>query len=216
MSRRPLLLLLLCAAGCTILRSEIGSPVAWDDSLFEEGETHYRAVLEELGAPLRVGRYADGVAFLYEYFYVKEGQIGLSYNGEELGVDYQWLEWIKFSFGRGSADRQALVMIFDGGGTLQSESFVSWDQDLGSGFSLQFIVEAGSVVDTSSVRTWVDPNEWGQMMLRPLPQTLNAPQSIDDGRFGIEQRGTPDRAGQRALEMRREETPGIIPFLGGG
>ena len=54
------------------------------------------------------------------------------------------------------------------------------------------------------------------MMLRPLPQTLNAPQSIDDGRFGFEQRGTPDRAGQRALEMRPEDTPGIIPILGGG
>ena len=210
MTARLLVLLLLPAAGCTVLLSEISHPIAWNESRFVEGKTHYGEVLKELGPPLRLSRYGDGVAFLYEYLLVKEGQIGISYDGEEFGTAWKWLEWVKFSFGKANADRQALVVIFDRQGTLRSERFLAWDQKLGSGFSLQFLVEAGSVVDTTAVRSEVEPYDWGAMMLRPLPQTLNAAQSIDDGRFGLEQRGTPDRAGQRALEMRPPESGSFL------
>ena len=216
MTRRQLALLALVLGGCTILRDELGSHVPWEASLFQEGSTHYRDVMKELGAPLKVARSGDGVAFLYEYVYIKEGQLGLSYDGERWGTPViDFADWIKLTFGRASADREALVMTFDRDGILQTERFTAWDQKLGTGFSAQLIVDVGSVVDTSSVRSGIDPNDWGAMMLRPLPQTLNAGQSLDDGRFGLEQRGTPDKVGQRTLEMRKEPRAGVVPILGG-
>ncbi len=110
MIARLLVLLLLGAAGCTVLHSEIGNPIDWNDSLFVEGETHYGTVLEELGPPLRLSRSGDGVAFLYEYLVVKEGQLGISYDGEEFGVNFQWLEWLKFSFGKATPSPERLSL----------------------------------------------------------------------------------------------------------
>jgi hypothetical protein len=214
-NRRRLVLLALVLCGCTILRDELGTHIPWEASLFQEGATHYRDVMSELGCPLKVARYGDGVAFLYEYIYIKEGQLGISYDGEQWGTPViDFAEWIKFTFGRASANREALVMTFDRDGILQTERFTAWDQKLGTGFSAQFIVDVGSVVDTSNVRSAVDPNDWGAMMLRPLPQTLNTEQSIDDGRFGLEQRGTPRKVGQRTLEMRRPRRTADLPIIG--
>ena len=192
-------LLLLLVTGCTVLREDIGRRIVWDAEQFQEGRTHYRDVMKELGAPLRVSRSGDGVAFLYEHLIVKEGQIGLSYS-EELGLNLEFLEPIQFTYGKAAADRQALLMTFDRAGILETERFVAWNQKLGTGFSVQAVVDVGSVVDTSAVRKGVVPNRWGMMLLRSLPQTLNTAQSIDDGRFGLEQRGTPAVAGQRSLE----------------
>jgi hypothetical protein len=214
-TRRRLALLALVLGGCTILRDELGSRVPWEASLFREGTTHYRDVLKELGCPLKVARNGDGVAFLYEYVYLKEGQIGLSYDGERWGTPViDFAEWVQLTFGKASADREALVMVFDRDGILRTERFTAWDQKLGTGFSAQLIVDVGSVVDTTAVRSGIDPNDWGAMMLRPLPQTLNASQSIDDGRYGLEQRGTPEKVGQRTLEMRKEPRASVVPIPG--
>ena len=199
----------LCA-GCTVLREDIGQPIRWTESQFQEGRTHYRTVLKELGAPLRVSRQGDGVAFLYEHLTIKEGQIGISYDAEEI----RFLQWLSFTYGRAAADRQALLMTFDGDGILETERFMDWHQKLGSGFSVQFLVDVGSVVDTSAVRKDIKPNRWGMMMLRRLPKTLNADQSIDDGRFGLEQRGTPSKAGQRTLEMGKATNEFGLPNIG--
>jgi len=148
------------------------------------------------------------MAFLYEHLVIREGQIGISYDGEHLGVNMRFLEWIKFAFGKAWADRQTLLLTFDREGTLTTERFLAWHQDLGAGFSIQFVVQAGSVVDTSAARAKSDANEWGQFMLQRLPQALNVGQSMDDGRFGLEQKGTPSSVGQRSLELRRPQTAG--------
>ena len=215
MSPRRLALLALVLGGCTVLHDEIGTHIPWEESLFEEGSTHYRDVMKELGSPLKVSRHGDGVAFLYEYVFIKEGQIGLGYDGEKWGTPVvDFLDWITFAFGRASADREALVMTFDRDGILEMERFTDWDQKLGTGFAVQFFVDVGSVVDTSAVRSDIDPNDWGALMLRPLPQTLNAGQSIDDGRFGLEQRGTPDIVGQRTLEIGAERRTAVLPVIG--
>ena len=149
------------------------------------------------------------MAFLYEHLTIRENQIGISYDGEHLGVRIQALDWIKFTFGHAKADRQTLYMQFDERGTLTVERYLDWRQYLGSGFSIQFIIDNGSVVDTSAARAKSDINEWGEFMLQRLPQALNASQSMDDGRFGFEQKGTPTSAGQRSLEMRRPVTDAI-------
>ena len=153
MTARRAVLLALVLCGCTILRDDLGAPIPWEASLFQEGSSHYRAVLEKLGCPLRVSRHGDGVAFLYEYAYIKEGQFGISYDGDMWGTGSAGiLELFKFAVGKASADREALVMTFDRDGVLQTERFVSWNQKLGAGFSVQLIVDVASVVDTSSAR----------------------------------------------------------------
>ncbi|MHC4450150.1 MAG: hypothetical protein ACYS0E_08435 [Planctomycetota bacterium] len=149
------------------------------------------------------------MAFLYEHLTIRENQLGISYDGEHLGLNLRFLDWIKFSLGKAWADRQTLILVFDRDGTLTTERYLDWKQDLGIGFSVQFVVQAGSVVDTSAARAKTDVNDWGQFMLQRLPQALNVGQSMDDGRFGFEQKGTPTAVGQRSLEMRRPKTPGI-------
>ena len=48
----------------------------------------------------------------------------------------------------------------------------------------------------------IGPNQWGMTLLRPLPETLNARQSLDTGANGLELTNTPVYAGQHTLEMR--------------
>lgn len=204
MSARRLLPFAFLLAGCTVIHEEVGIHLSWDEDSFVEGRSHYRDVLRELGSPLRVSRYNDGMAFLYEYVFMREAQIGIDYDSAQWDASpAPVIESFKFAIGRANADREALVMIFDRAGILVTEEFVPWNQRLGSGAAIQLFFSVGSVVDVSEIRTAFDPNHWGAMLLRPLPQTLNTEQSIDDGRFGLEQRGTPRGAGQRTLEMRR-------------
>lgn len=193
----------LCAllGACTILKEEVDSPTGWRDGMFEEGATAYGDVLRAFGPPAKVSAYGDGFAFLYEHLVIHERQLGLSYREDQLGFNLRWLELVKFSYGKGWADRQALVLTFDGAGTLQTEDFSAWREDLGTGASLQFFLEAGSVVDTDSVRHEPDVNRWGMLLLRTPPETLNTGQSLDSGQSGLELRGTTHAVGQRTLEM---------------
>ena len=191
--------------GCTVLYQTIDAPTGWTSDHFEEGKTRYGQVLDALGPPAKVSRTASGFSFLYEYLYVRERQFGISYNEEGLGFGLQWLEWIQLAYGKAWADRESLVLTFDKAGVLRTERFAAWREDLGTGTSVQLAVEAGSVVDTSSVTEDTNTNRWGMMMLRPLPRTLNESQNIDSGQHGLEQRGAPHVVGQRSLEIGREE-----------
>jgi hypothetical protein len=200
------LALALGLSGCTVLYQEIDRPTGWTADHFEEGKTRYGEILDALGPPAKVSRTANGFAFLYEHLHVRENQLGISYNERTgLGINLRYIELIKFSTGKAWADRESLVLTFDKAGVLQTEKFTAWREDLGTGSSVQFAAEAGSVVDTSSVSEDTSQNRWGMMMLRPLPRTLNESQNIDSGAHGLEQRGVPDNVGQRALEMSRQE-----------
>ncbi len=206
-----LLALGLCAAGCSYLDAQIDRPLDWDDANFVEGKTHYRAVLARMGPPAKLTRADSGVAFLYESMRLQEGQVGLSIDDEGLGISIQWLQFIKFAYGKAWSDRQALVLTFDRDGILTSEQYRDWEQAVGTGFTVQFVAQAGSVVDSTAVRRDVDPNRWGRRLLRPLAQGLNNPNSVDDGRYGLEQRGTPVGVGQRSLELRKRPKQTILP-----
>ena len=197
--------------GCSYLDAHIDRPLEWDDAHFVEGKTHLSAVLKRMGPPAKLTRSGSGVAFLYEYMRLQEGQIGLSIDDEGLGVSIRWLQFIKFAYGKSWSDREALVLTFDENGVLTSEQYRGWDQAVGTGFTVQFVAQAGSVVDSTAVRRDEDPNRWGRRMLRPLAQGLNAPHSVDDGRYGLEQRGTPVGVGQRSLELRRRPKQTILP-----
>ncbi len=190
--------------GCSVLRVEIDAPIIRPAEGYHKGVTHYRTVLDDLGPPANVSAFNDGVAFLYEQLVIRENQFGISIDSEWLGANYKFLDWIKFAYGKAYADREALLLIFDAAGFLQTERFVSWRDDLGTGMSVQLIIEVTAIVDSSSLRENWDANEWGSALLRTPPEVLNARQSLNLGQAGFELRGTPKQVGQHTLEMRAE------------
>jgi hypothetical protein len=76
------------------------------------------------------------------------------------------------------------------------------ERDLGKGMAVQFIVAVQETIDSSFLTGPESQHQWGMNMLRPLPVLLNTPHGVDSGGSGLEQRGTPTRAGQRTLENR--------------
>lgn len=197
-ARRLSVYAVLLLAGCTFINEDISTPLNFSEIDLREGHSHYRDALEQLGPPTTVSSYENGVLFLYEYTKTKEIQLGLSVNKDEL----PWLSWFKLSLGRGYADRQAILMIFDDQGILRILSFDSWERNLGGGSAIQIFFSVHKVVDTSMYYVSTGPNQWGMTLLRPLPETLNARQSLDTGANGLELTNTPVYAGQHTLEMR--------------
>jgi hypothetical protein len=192
------LILLLCA-GCSVLKREMAVPVDVEEIRFLEGETHYRTVLYILGPPGKVSTLTEGVSFLYEHARTDEKQLGIDLS--KLGLPI--IRWFKISFAKGRADREVLLLIFDDTGILQSQRFNSYKENLGGGAALQYFLTVAPLVDSSSLEDEIGPTEWGASLLRPLPETLNARQSLDTGDHGLEQDGTPTVVGQHTLELRR-------------
>ncbi len=192
-------------SGCSVLRVELDVPIDRPAGGYPVGDTHYRTVVDELGPPTTVSAFNDGVAFLYEHMVIRERQLGISVDSEWFGQGYEFLDWVKFAYGKSYADREALLLVFDAAGYLQTERLVAWRDDIGTGFSIQLIVEVSSVVDSSSMHEGGDVSEWGGALLRTPPEVLNTRQSLDLGQVGVELSGAPDRVGQHTLEMRADE-----------
>ena len=139
----------------------------------------------------------DGLAMLYEYIDASERQLGI--NLELIGLD-----WFKLAFGRGAADRQALLLIFDQDGTLRAREYKAWHENIGRGLGFQIFFVAMPTVDSKHL--WESPEQftWGRQALDPLTVALNAGSSVTSGSHGIEMRGTPDSVGQRTLEAQKK------------
>ena len=200
---RPLLLVLLLGwapvlgGGCTALHAEIGHPIEPEDLPAPDATVHFRDVLAALGPPHRMSASDADLLFLYEYTSIKERQVGWNF-------DIEWLNLLKFSFGRGKADRQAALMIFDASGHLRAHQFSEWTDDLGGGNAVQFIVAVLSVVDTKELEEDPFQHRWGGQLLVPdLAVGLNRGSGMETGRAGVELIGTPDGAGQHTLESRQ-------------
>jgi len=137
-----------------------------------------------------------GLAMLYEHIDATEKQIGI--NLEFIGLD-----WFKAAIGRGTAEQQALLLVFDDQGVLRARDYQAWTEKVGSGFGFQLFFVAMPTVDMKHL--WEVPEQftWGRGALEPLAVTLNAGQSVTRGTQGIEMRGTPSSVGQRTMESQR-------------
>lgn len=183
-------------AGCTVLRREIDVHIDQAGINLKEGRTHYRTVLQQLGPPAEMSVVPKGLAFLYEHITTREMQIGFNFR------NVKYLNWFKFASGKGVADRQVFLLIFDENGILRQQGFRGYHDNMGSGFAVQLFIAIASMVDSSYLDDAVGPNEWGMSLLMPLPQTLNIRQSLDTGTQGLEQGGTPVAVGQHTLGLR--------------
>jgi hypothetical protein len=195
-------LLLLCAflTGCSHLTSEIGPPLPAAPGI-TVGRTTSQEVLEKVGVPSEVSASPSGFVFLYEHNYVAENQLGFTLN-------VTVMKWFKFVYARSRLTHDAWLLCFDTNQVLQAWGKEDWKAPLGQGAAAQFLMTAHTLVDSSPVRQPATQHEWGAMWLDPLPQVLNSAQSLQDGRFGLEQTLAPTAVGQHTLEMIQPPPPG--------
>ena len=192
-----LVLASLASAGCTTIGRRVGVPISAPTAGLEEGVTRVSDVVDLFGPPARMSALPDGLAMLYEYIDATEKQFGI--NLELIGLD-----WFKLAFGRGAADRQALLLVFDQDGTLQAREYKAWHENIGRGLGFQIFFAAMPTVDSKHL--WEAPEQfgWGRQALDPLTVALNVRSSVTSGTHGIEMRGTPDSVGQRTLEAQKK------------
>lgn len=201
-----LLLALACAtaAGCTVLTTRYDHLLPAEQEAVSSGQG-YRETLAALGPPARIGRAGSGFAFLYEPLSTREDQLGFSLGGHMfrfLGLSGIF-QWIKIAFARGSAQREVLLVVFGPGGEARSSTFQQRRENLGASSTMQLLTTIQSAIDMTHLEQGADPNAWGRQMLEPLPQALNAASALGQGAHGLEQRGTTDKVGQHALELRQ-------------
>lgn len=181
-------------SSCTIISKDINRGVALDDKNIEISRTHFNDVIYQLGPPSKLSKYNDGLVFLYEAIEIQEKQLGLN-------IDYNVLRLIKFSYAKGAAERQALILIFDKNGLLISQNFKEFDEDLGSGQAIDYLFSIESLVDSSKLEEDPSSLTWGSSLLKPLPEVLNYSQNLGTGESGVEQLGVPNSVGQHTLEL---------------
>lgn len=188
-----LLLLSVLQTGCSHLTSEIGPPLP-EIPQITIGKSTEHDVLREVGVPSQVSATPAGVVFLYEHNDVREFQVGIT-------VNRSVVKWFKFVYGRSWLTHDAWLLCFDTNLVLQAWGREDWRTPLGQGAAAQLVVQAQTLVDSTPVRRPASQHQWGEMSLDPLPQALNADQSLQDGRFGLEQTLDPTAVGQHTLEM---------------
>jgi len=192
-----LLLAAVACAGCTTIGRRVGEPIPADLPELRDGATTTSEVIRLLGPPTRMSPVPGGVVMLYEYIDAVEKQFGIN-------LEFVGLDWFKASIGRGTAEQQALLLVFDDAGVLRSRDYQAWSENVGRGFGFQLFFVAMPTVDTKHL--WEAPEQfsWGRRSLDPLASTLNVHQSVNSATHGIEMRGTPDSVGQRTLEMEKK------------
>ena len=192
-----LLLAAVAAAGCTTIGRRYGEPISSQRSTLREGATTLSDVIATLGPPARLSPVPGGVAMLYEFIDAREDQLGIN-------LEFVRLDWFKIAIGRGSAEREELLLLFDQDAVLRNSEYSAWHESTGRGFGFQLFFVAVPTVDSKHL--WESPEQftWGRRSLEPLTATLNEGNSVSSGTRGIEMRGTPDSAGQRTLEAQRK------------
>ena len=191
------LLLPVVLSACTFIEKDIGRSFKRDaQTLLASGEQlTVDEVLSDLGPPHQMLALADGYAFLYQRFDVKERQLGVS-------SDAPVLRWFKVSLADADSSSQSLVARFDASDQLVAASVVTQKEDLGESGSVMFALSFRSLVDASDLDSDVwGPGNWGQYLLQEPKVLLNVQSSPDTGEATLEQRGTPTNVGQRTMEF---------------
>ena len=191
--RSSLLVVALCLlGGCTRWAYDIGQPLSAAQQ--PAADAQLREVLEQLGPPQRISALPGGYVMAWEHWIVQELTLGLSLG--PLGVDLLAIDW-----GSALVSGEFLMLTFNSQHQMVDSSFTRWDERAGGGTALQPSLGIVDVVDVSDLVGVMPQHRWGATSLQRLPRSLNSASSPDSGQGGLEQRGTPLGAGQRALEL---------------
>jgi len=186
--------LMFITTSCTVISKDINKQTTLEDKSFELEKTNISIVLEQLGPPSKLSKLNGGLVFIYESVNIDEYQIGLN-------AKYDFFRWFKFSFAKGKADREILLLIFDNKGYLVANTYNNFEENLGSGQSITFLYSIESLVDSSKLEEAPGSLSWGSSLLQPLPIALNYHNNLGTGESGVEQLGAPNSVGQHTLEM---------------
>lgn len=189
-----LFLFIIAFTSCTVISKDIDRNETVNEASFELSKTHFSEVIDQVGPPSKLSKYNNGLVFLYESIKIKENQIGLS-------ADYNILKLLKFSYAKGAAERQTLLLIFDVNGFLIRHKYNEFNEDLGSGQAIDYLFSIESLVDVSKLEQDPSSLSWGSSLLKPLPEALNYLQNLGTGESGVEQLGAPNSVGQHSLEI---------------
>lgn len=190
--RGALLLAILClSVGCTRWTYDIGEPLAGISR--PDNGAALDEVLDRLGPPQRISALPGGYVMGWEHWLVRERVLGISLGS--LGAELLAIDW-----GNAQVAGEFLLLTFDRNHRLVDSRFTRWDEIAGSGQALQPALGL-DVVDVGDLVGPMSQHRWGAMSLQRLPMSLNQASSPDGGGAGLEQRGTPRGAGQRALEL---------------
>ena len=176
--------------GCSTYRYEMGHS-------FQPRPSHKAAItlqqtMDLLGPPIRLAATDSGYVLAWEHWQIREDYIGFSLRGTPM-------EFLSIDWGRATVSGEFLVLTFDSQMHLSGQGYQSWNDQVGSGQSVQPMFSVVPIIDVSDLLEPLAVHQWGAMSLDPLPQALNHAQRIENGQ--LEQRGTPTGAGQRTLEM---------------
>lgn len=187
-----LLILTGCLFGCSVLHSEVAEQPRFDNTAYEQDVTHYRQVLHEHGPPTKISRLGDGMVWLYEGIDLKEKQFGFIFNNALFSL-------FKFSLSSGDGVYSAQYYAFDAKGMLMSMGSTVEDVSFGSGTALQLVYSMESLVNLTEMREQSLQHDWGQSLLLPIPEGLNAAQDMNSGQNGVQLLTTPAHTGQHTL-----------------
>lgn len=182
-----------CLAGCTSLTRSADTPIG-DMAKAPIQNKHYYDVLDSFGPPAQITETSDGFAFLYESFTVRDRQIGISPNTDNV------LSLIRVSKGRVKLEREILLITFDESGNARAAGVYSGNEKIGGSWVIQPIFGVAPSMDTSYLNAPPVQQGWGRESLRRVPQTLNRDEDLRTGRAGFQLIGTPTGAGQHSLE----------------
>ena len=183
----------LTAGGCANFHRVFDMPLPQTGRV-QDGKAHYRDVLQELGPPAKVSAMEDDMVFLYETAKLVERQIGIEIRYEEIPI-------LKAVYGRGQAEGQTAVFVFDSAGTLRSQGLEAWQRSLGSGQAVQLFLSLAEITSSGGYDEKPAANYWGADLLKSrVTRALNRHSSLETGQNGVERKGSPKGAGQHALE----------------
>lgn len=186
----PALCLLPLLGGCTQRFYTLGDPLPANYEQRAASLT-LAEVLRDLGPPLRFAAGDGGLIMAWERWHIREQSLGLSLG--VLGVDA-----LEFDWGDARVVGDYLVMTFDRDHRVDAAARVAWDSEVGGGAALQPLSGLVSVVDVEDLLLPLPQHDWGAAQLLPPAEALNNRHRPGRGDTGIEQRGTPVGAGQRA------------------
>ncbi len=192
--------------GCTQWRYDIGEPIASlhhtdpsqpvSPSSKELPQLSLADALDRLGPPHHVSAADSGFAMAWEYWHIREDSVGISLGA--LGADFLTFDW-----GTMHATGEFVLLTFDANHQLTAISRSEWDGPAGSGMAVQPFVSVISVLDSDDLRDPLPQHDWGAGLLQRLPRGLNRGSNTDEGRSGLQRRGTPAAVGQHTLDTTR-------------
>jgi hypothetical protein len=174
-------------SACTQWRYDLGEPL--DTLQIPPQNSTLGEVLASLGPPLRASATDNGFVLAWEHLHVREDSAGFSLGA--VGADFLSADW-----GEMRIKGEFLLLTFDRQHLLTSATRSTWDNDGGGGQAIQPFFGFVSVVDSDDVTTAMPQHRWGKSLLTTVPGALNHPASLDNGQGGLEQRGTPNAAGE--------------------